>query len=123
MADDTGLERVTVFVRGRVQGVGFRWWTRAVAKELGLAGHARNLDDGRVEVVAQGPARAVDELVRLLQEQPSTRRRPGRVDGAVLQYSEVRKEFRGSPSAEPGAADDDAVTSFGNGLPAPRARP
>ena len=46
--------RLTVFVRGRVQGVGFRWWTRARALELGLAGQARNTPDGRVEVVARG---------------------------------------------------------------------
>lgn len=69
--------RVTVFVRGTVQGVGFRWWTRARALELGLVGHARNTDDGRVEVVAQGPRLAVSCLVRLLGEQPSTTRRPG----------------------------------------------
>lgn len=75
--------RVTAFVDGRVQGVGFRWWTRSVAKELGLVGHARNMDDGRVEVVAQGPAEQVYELLRLLGEQPSTRSRPGRVTGVV----------------------------------------
>lgn len=73
--------RVTVFVRGHVQGVGFRWWTRARALELGLVGHARNTDDGRVEVVVQGSRGAVDTLVRLLAEQPSTARRPGRVFG------------------------------------------
>lgn len=71
--------RVTVTVRGRVQGVGFRWWTRARALELGLAGHARNTADGRVEVVAQGSRGAVDRLVRLLSEQPSTTHRPGEV--------------------------------------------
>ena len=52
-----GTERVTVYVRGDVQGVGFRFWTRARARELGLVGHARNLPDGRVEVVAQGVGR------------------------------------------------------------------
>src|SRR5699024_1009106 len=45
--------RALIFVRGRVQGVGFRWWPRARALELGLVGHARNLPDGRVEVNAQ----------------------------------------------------------------------
>ena len=42
---------------GRVQGVGFRWWTRARALELGLTGWARNTQDGRVEVVAEGSRR------------------------------------------------------------------
>ena len=69
--------RGTFFVHGDVQGVGFRWWTRARALELGLVGHARNTVDGRVEVVAQGPAEAVDRLHELLTEVPSTTRRPG----------------------------------------------
>jgi acylphosphatase len=74
-----GDTKVTVFLRGDVQGVGLRWWVRARALELGLGGHARNTGDGRVEVVAQGPRDKVDELLRLLTEQPSTLRRPGTV--------------------------------------------
>lgn len=45
------MQRMTAFVRGNVQGVGFRWWTRSRALELGLAGHATNKADGRVQVV------------------------------------------------------------------------
>ena len=60
--------RCTVFVRGHVQGVGFRWWTRARALELGLTGWARNTADGRVEVVAEGPRATVERLVGLLRE-------------------------------------------------------
>ena len=41
------IARATVFVSGSVQGVGFRWWTRARALELGLTGYARNSADGR----------------------------------------------------------------------------
>ena len=74
-----GTRRLTVFVRGRVQGVGFRWWARARALELGLAGHARNTPDGRVEVVAEGRERDLGRLVALLREEPSTTRRPGQV--------------------------------------------
>jgi acylphosphatase len=75
--------RVTAFVRGRVQGVGFRWWTRSRALELGLRGWARNLPDGRVEVLAQGEAAAVDRLLVLIEEDPSTTSRPGRVEGVT----------------------------------------
>ena len=43
------------FVRGRVQGVGFRYFVERAAAELKLTGYTRNLDDGRVEVYAAGP--------------------------------------------------------------------
>lgn len=49
-------------VSGRVQGVSFRAYTRAQALALGLSGHAINLRDGRVEVLAAGPADAIDRL-------------------------------------------------------------
>lgn len=97
VSDDTksSAQRVTAFVRGRVQGVGFRWWTRARALELGLVGHARNMADGRVEVLAQGDPTAVDRLLHLLREQPSTTDRPGRVDTVVVQQGIVRPDVRG----------------------------
>lgn len=50
------------FVSGRVQGVFFRDSTRRRAEQLGLTGHAVNLDDGRVEVLACGPVEALDRL-------------------------------------------------------------
>jgi len=57
-------------VTGRVQGVGFRWWTRAQATRLGVEGTVRNAADGSVEVQARGPEPALAELERLLQEGP-----------------------------------------------------
>lgn len=89
------MERALIFVRGRVQGVGFRWWTRSRALELGLVGHAMNLPDGRVEVCAQGEQEAVEALVDLLQEQPSTRSRPGHVSGVTVQRHPVREGLAG----------------------------
>jgi acylphosphatase len=87
--------RATFFVHGDVQGVGFRWWTRARALELGLVGHARNTADGRVEVVAQGPAAQVEHLERLLGEMPSTTRRPGHVTAVVAQRGEPKAGITG----------------------------
>lgn len=57
-------------VSGRVQGVFFRASTRDQATALGLRGHARNLDDGRVEVLAVGDPDAIDTLAAWLHEGP-----------------------------------------------------
>lgn len=84
--------RLTAFIHGHVQGVGFRWWTRSRALELGLAGHATNLRDGRVQVVAEGPREACEKLLELLREEPSTRKRPGRVDTVVEQWADPKGE-------------------------------
>lgn len=58
-------------VKGRVQGVFFRESTRRVAEELGLTGHAVNLANGDVEVVASGEAAALDRLAEYLQSGPT----------------------------------------------------
>ncbi|NUP03049.1 MAG: acylphosphatase [Nonomuraea sp.] len=87
----SGNVRVTAWVRGMVQGVGFRWWTRARALELGLTGWARNTDDGRVEVVAEGPQDACVKLLELLRGCDT----PGRVDGVVERWSEPRGSLGG----------------------------
>ncbi len=64
-------------VRGRVQGVGFRYFVAAHARALGLHGWARNLRDGSVEVQAAGPAEALASLEAVLREGPPH----ARVDG------------------------------------------
>ena len=83
--------RLTAWVHGHVQGVGFRWWTRARALELGRTGSAANKADGRVQVVAQGPRQACEKLLELLQ----SRSTPGRVDKVVADWSEVRDSLEG----------------------------
>ena len=60
------LGRLTAWVRGRVQGVGFRWWVRSSALELGLTGFAENLADGRVKVIAEGAEAGCRGLLALL---------------------------------------------------------
>jgi acylphosphatase len=83
--------RLTAWVHGYVQGVGFRWWTRARALELGLTGFASNRPDGRVQVVVQGPREACQRLLDLLQ----SGRTPGSVDTVVAEWSEVGDPMRG----------------------------
>jgi len=58
------------FIRGRVQGVGFRYFAQRAAADLKLAGYARNLDDGSVEVYAVGPEDKLAQLAGLLRQGP-----------------------------------------------------
>jgi acylphosphatase len=65
-------------VSGQVQGVGFRWFVARHARALGLGGYARNLPDGRVEVVTSGPgAEAIARLEELLRAGPAHARVEG----------------------------------------------
>lgn len=63
--------RRAVVLRGRVQGVGFRWWTREIAVELRIRGTVRNLADGSVEIHAAGPPTAVEAFLRKVLRGPS----------------------------------------------------
>lgn len=94
MTDDEENVRLTAWVRGRVQGVGFRWWVRSRALELGLAGSATNLSDGRVEVVAEGPRGRCRDLLDLLGGDAGAGR-PGKVTGVTERWSDPRGEAAG----------------------------
>ena len=61
-------------ITGKVQGVYFRHSTRVEAERLAIAGYARNLPDGSVEVAAHGAAAAIEELQRWLHRGPSSAR-------------------------------------------------
>ncbi|KUK89918.1 MAG: acylphosphatase [Marinimicrobia bacterium 46_43] len=70
---DTGTTEITrkYVLTGRVQGVGFRWFTKRLADEFGVKGFVRNQYDGSVLVVAQGPRERLETFERLLAEGPS----------------------------------------------------
>lgn len=91
MGDEVEAVRMTAWVRGHVQGVGFRWWARSKALELGLIGAATNLRDGRVEVVAEGPRDACERLLGHLRSGAT----PGRVDSVVERWSSAGGTFTG----------------------------
>lgn len=82
--------RLTAWVHGAVQGVGFRWWTRSRALELELVGSAANLSDGRVQVVAEGPRERCERLLEAL--------RGGRTPGRVEHVAELWAEPKGGLS-------------------------
>jgi len=65
---------VLVRVAGRVQGVGFRDWTRRKATGLGLSGWVRNLASGEVEALFSGPGEAVDKMLAAVRRGPQLAR-------------------------------------------------
>jgi acylphosphatase len=72
---DCGMARKKIsakrwYVRGRVQGVGYRWFAQNSASLLNLSGYARNLDDGRVEIYAIGPEDKLNEMAAMLYRGP-----------------------------------------------------
>lgn len=68
------LIRVHVFIDGRVQGVAYRFYAEKYAARHGVTGWVRNLEDGRVEVLAEGSAEAVATFLERLKEGPSLAR-------------------------------------------------
>jgi acylphosphatase len=76
--------RVRALLSGRVQGVGFRFFAEEWADRLGVGGYARNLPDGRLEVVAEGPEEAVREFLDAVRRGP----RSAVVTGVELQWED-----------------------------------
>jgi acylphosphatase len=68
------VKRVRVLVGGRVQGVFFRATCARLAREAGLGGYVRNLDDGRVQAAFEGPDARVDDLVAWCRHGPDLAR-------------------------------------------------
>ncbi len=66
----TDLARIEAVVRGRVQGVGFRYFVWRQAMDMGLDGWVANAMDGSVECRAEGDRRTLEELLTVLQEGP-----------------------------------------------------
>lgn len=84
-------ESLHAVVRGRVQGVGYRYFVLHRARALGLAGYARNLDDGTVEVYAEGAHSALEELRRELERGPVA----AVVTGVETRFGPARGEYQG----------------------------
>ena len=68
------MRRVKLLVSGRVQGVYFRYFTQNKAKELGVLGSVKNLDDGRVEIIAEAEPAALNDFIRWCHKGPVTAR-------------------------------------------------
>lgn len=80
---------IRALIGGRVQGVGFRYFTRAQASEYGLKGYVRNLPDGSVEVVAVGEREMLAGFIADLRRGPPT----GKVDHCQVSWLEPPEPF------------------------------
>jgi acylphosphatase len=83
--------RLSARIFGVVQGVGFRFWTMGKAEELGLTGTVRNLDDGSVDVVAEGPRERIQDFLDWLNSGGT----PGRVERVQNSISAAEGTFWG----------------------------
>jgi acylphosphatase len=88
---DAEHKRLEAIVHGYVQGVGFRWSTREVARRLRLRGYVRNRWDRTVEVVAEGSEHALGQLLSFLEAGPSA----ASVDRVDANWLPSRGEFYG----------------------------
>ena len=97
--------RLTAWVEGRVQGVGFRWWVRSRALELGLSGFAENLVDGRVKVVVEGPDEDCGELLAQLEGDGIGTARAGLWAGRPGMVTRVTHRWTGAAGGMAGFAE------------------
>ncbi len=69
MESQEPIERREIRYSGRVQGVGFRYTARSIAQLYAVTGYVKNLPDGRVELVVEGPAEEVSAVLRAIREE------------------------------------------------------
>jgi acylphosphatase len=86
------MRRVKIVVAGRVQGVYFRYFTESKAKELNVFGSVRNLDDGRVEIIAQADHVTLEAFIRWCHKGPITAR-VDKVEISELEFEETLTAF------------------------------
>ena len=83
--------RARLLISGRVQGVAFRWETQRAAEDRRVVGWVRNLPDGRVEALLEGPRSNVNALIDWCRKGPPI----ARVDTLDIQWEDYAGEFRG----------------------------
>ena len=79
--------RIHAFVSGLVQGISYRYYTKQFADKLGLKGWVKNLPDGRVEVIAEGNEKEINEMIKFLENGPE--------DAKILDLEIKKEEYKG----------------------------
>jgi acylphosphatase len=87
---ESNIVRAHIWVKGRVQGVGFRAHVEYHARQIGgLTGWVRNVGDGTVEAIAEGERASVERLIQVIKDGP----RASRVDESKVEWEEPTGEF------------------------------
>lgn len=86
-------KQIHAFVSGRVQGVGFRYFTQRIAQEMELVGEVRNRGDGRVEIWAEGEEAVLKKFLKRIEQGPSAFARVRSVDVEWLPASNRYSSF------------------------------
>lgn len=84
------MERIHLFIAGRVQGVAFRWATQNAARSYGLCGWVKNMPDGRVEAMAEGERKILEIFKKWCHKGPP----PSRVDNIECEWLEATGKFK-----------------------------
>jgi len=85
------MKRVNIMIHGSVQGVFFRAKAKRIAEGLGLKGYAKNMPEGTVEIVAEGPEDKLKELISFCKKGPEA----AEVSKVDVEFSEASNEFKG----------------------------
>jgi len=86
------MERITAIARGRVQGVGYRYFVEECARATGVRGYVKNLPDGSVEIVAESSPASLADFIRLARAQGDP---VIRVDEIAVVRGQATAEYRG----------------------------
>ena len=78
-----------IYISGFVQGVGFRWFVKSNAKSRGLTGWVKNIDDGKVEILAQGAKEMIEKLIKLCEKGPFL----SQVKSVKVEWEEEKEHF------------------------------
>ncbi len=79
-----------IYILGFVQGVGYRYFVKSNARKLGLKGWAKNTEDGRVEILAQGPKEAIEKLIKICEKGPFL----SEVKSVQIEWEETAEKFQ-----------------------------
>ena len=95
--NDASTARAHVHYTGRVQGVGFRYTAEAIAHRTGMKGFVKNLNDGRVELVCEGPKKKIEAFLDEIQKcslGPYIRQTECQWEAPTHEFDDFRVEFQ-----------------------------